>query len=62
MLHPIRFLAPLGIVEAIQSADQVAGDPADALELDAPAHGSIAGSLCRRLAKNCHTYLNSPEL
>ncbi len=32
MLHAVAFLGALGVVEAIQRANQAAGDAADALE------------------------------
>lgn len=35
MLHAILFLGALGIVEAVEGAHEVAGNAADALELDA---------------------------
>ena len=35
MLHPIPLFRPFGVVEPIQGAHQVTGDPADPLKADA---------------------------
>ena len=38
MLHAVALLGSLGVIEALQPADEVAGDPADTLETDSHTH------------------------
>ena len=42
MLYTVLDFGPLAVVEAVQVANQVAGDPADALEGDLCEHGDNA--------------------